>query len=236
MQSVLYASTPQDAAITPMHHIVTAVESTVDEKKSKLKIARVNSLRLIIFISLAVGMAVLGYFGYTFFRNIEIAKFEAQFSSSAELITTSLQRNFKLVQVSTTEVTKLFAYQFPDERQWPFIVMDGYQSIFAYRVRIANARGCVFFPLLHHDTRAAWEVFAADPANYQRVISNASLAALNWTASQGIYDTSPTGQRSHSSGVSIGSPFSDVILPYWQAVPEVTASPIPTTSLLTLYY
>ena len=161
-------------------------------------------------------IAILGWLGYTTYANIEHKRFESQFESSAKLLLDSIARNFAKVEGSGNSVATLYMYRYPNESQWPFITMDGFQQISLYRLNISNCVSSSFFPIINTTTnRRAWESYAN--ATSISAVGKEALGVGSWPASDGIFDVSDNGTRFYAPDIAVGSIYPDLITPFWQS-------------------
>eukprot|EP00607_Mallomonas_marina_P010339 CAMPEP_0182422232 /NCGR_PEP_ID=MMETSP1167-20130531/7852_1 /TAXON_ID=2988 /ORGANISM="Mallomonas Sp, Strain CCMP3275" /LENGTH=769 /DNA_ID=CAMNT_0024600093 /DNA_START=268 /DNA_END=2577 /DNA_ORIENTATION=- len=108
----------------------------------------------------------------------------------------------------------------------PNITLAGFEDIMSPLTSLAHSRGVSYNPLITAATRRGWEAYAA--SNVALLNGPTSLEQSvdgSWIVSDGIYDTTSTGEMFYDSGFVPHSSYPDLLAPIWQISPISSNAP-----------
>lgn len=113
-------------------------EPTIAKAETKV----VGCFRLAVFAILAVSMALVGYFVYTYISGSEQAQFEDDFHGDANKVFESIGKSLDVtIGAVDAFVVSLISYSHLTDSSWPFVTMPGTsKQLYCFRLIIVSSR------------------------------------------------------------------------------------------------
>jgi hypothetical protein len=124
--------------------------------------SRIVACRVLFLSFLCGAAAVLGYAAHMFLTNSENNLAEIQFESIADrALDTALKITLRK-RLGTVSMASIASYQFPDAESWPFVIMNGYETISSKLIETSSGREMGFCPFVTPEQLPMFEEFAYD--------------------------------------------------------------------------
>jgi hypothetical protein len=120
-------------------------------------------LKGVIFLAfLCATAALLGYAAHRFPTDSEKDLTETQFGSIADRALDAAVGITLRKRLGTVSMASIAAYQFPNAEAWPYVIIDGYETISSNLIETSSGRGMAFCPLVTPEQLSSFEEFAYD--------------------------------------------------------------------------
>jgi hypothetical protein len=118
--------------------------------------------RVIFLAFLCATAALLGYAAHRFLSDSEKDLAETQFESIADRALDAAVGITLRKRLGTVSMASIAAYQFPNAEAWPYVIIDGYETISSNLIETSSGRGMAFCPLVTPEQLSSFEEFAYD--------------------------------------------------------------------------
>jgi hypothetical protein len=187
------------------------------EKQNKLFVLRFGILLLLTILVVGGGVAT-----YLMLQSIEIKSFETVFSSCVDQISKTSARNIQNKMQGSVVLAKLISNALKTGYIGPApnITYPGFDDIMTPFASIINARNIQFTPKVTHQTRHAWEAYAASHVDILNGPKSLKVSTGgSWTVFDGIYNRTLSGMKVRDTGYAFGSAFPTLLTPVWHVSP-----------------
>jgi hypothetical protein len=116
--------------------------------------------RLLFISCLAAVAAVLGYLTNKFLTDSETDLAEKQFGSIADRALDTAASIVLRKRLGTVTMASIAGFEFPNKQAWPYVNINGYESIASQMIETSNGRSMGFCPLVTPDQLDDFEDFA----------------------------------------------------------------------------
>lgn len=116
--------------------------------------------RVLFISSLAAVAAVLGYFTNKFLTDSETDLAEKQFESIADRALDTAAEITLRKRLGTVTMASIAGFESPNKQAWPFVTINGYETITSQIIETSSGRGMGFVPLVTPDQLDDFEDFA----------------------------------------------------------------------------
>jgi hypothetical protein len=118
--------------------------------------------RVIFLAFLCATAALLGYAAHRLLVDSENDLAETQFGSIADRALDAGVGITLRKRLGTVSMASIAAYQFPNAEAWPYVKIDGYETIASNLIKASSGRGIGFAPLVTPEQLSSFEEFAYD--------------------------------------------------------------------------
>jgi hypothetical protein len=116
--------------------------------------------RLLFISCLATAAAVLGYLTNKFLTDSETDLAEKQFESIADRALDTAAEITLRKRLGTVTMASIAGFEFPNKEAWPYVNINGYETISSQLIETSSGRGMGFCPLVTPDQLDDFEDFA----------------------------------------------------------------------------
>jgi hypothetical protein len=118
--------------------------------------------RVIFLAFLCATAALLGYAAHRLLVDSENDLAETQFGSIADRALDAAVGITLRKRLGTVSMASIAAYQFPNAEAWPYVKIDGYETIASNLIKASSGRGIGFAPLVTPEQLSSFEEFTYD--------------------------------------------------------------------------
>jgi hypothetical protein len=191
--------------------------SIMSQVPKKLFVLRFGILLLLTILVVGGGVAT-----YLMLQSIEIKSFETAFSSSVDHISKTAAGNIQTKMQGSVVLAKLMSNALKSGfiGPAPNMTYPGFDDIMTPFASIINARSIQFTPKVTHETRHAWEAYAASHVDMLNGPKSLKVSTGgSWTVFDGIYNKTLSGMKVYDTGYAFGSLFPTLLTPIWHVSP-----------------
>jgi hypothetical protein len=143
--------------------------------------------RVIFLAFLCVTAALLGYAAHRLLIDSEKDLAETQFESIADRALDAAVGITLRKRLGTVSMASVAAYQFPNAEAWPYVKIDGYETISSNLIETSSGREMGFCPLVTPEQLSSFEEFAYDYYEERFPSGTAGLSSFG----KGVFGINP---------------------------------------------
>jgi hypothetical protein len=159
---------------------------------------RILGCRVLFLAFLCGAAALLGYGAHTVLTNSERDLVNTHFESIADRALDTALEILLRKRLGTVSMASIASYQFPDAESWPFVIINGYETISSSLIETSSAREMGFCPFVTPEQLPMFEEFA-----YEYYEEQFPLGAASSSFGNGVFGVNPalntTDNRYHET-------------------------------------